>query len=115
MYDCMYYCVTSVVELEGAELIRGIVLPAYLIYIHNSLLLEWTKSLVVMSLGADLYIFKTQIPTGFYYIKETEKFQKATSHEQFIEKAFTESILANSINLMRNLLLLLPTPNVMSY
>ena len=35
MYDCMYYCVTSVVELEGAELIRGIFLPVYLIYIHT--------------------------------------------------------------------------------
>ena len=68
-----------------------------------------------MSLGADLYIFKTQIPTGFYYIKETEKFQKATSHEQFIEKAFTESILANFINLMKNLHLLLQTPKLRSY
>ena len=98
MYDCMYYCVTSVVELEGAELIRGIFfVPVYLIYIRNSLPLEWTENVVVMSLGADLYIFKTQTPTGFYCVKETEKFQKATSHEQFIERAFTESILANSI------------------
>ena len=54
MYDCMYYSVTSDVELEGAELIRGIFLPIYLIYRHNSLLLERTENVVVMSLGADL-------------------------------------------------------------
>ena len=35
----------------------------FCIYIHNSLLLEWTENVVVMSLGADLYICKTQIPS----------------------------------------------------
>ena len=70
---------TSVVELKGAELIRGIFLPVYPIYIHNSLLLEWTEKVVVMSLGADLYIFKTQIPTGFYYVKKKSRKQPLMS------------------------------------
>ena len=38
-----------------------------------------------MSLGADLYIFKTQIPTGFYYVKKnTESNLSWTVHRKSI-------------------------------
>ena len=35
MYDCMYYCVNSVVELEGAELIRGRYIFTCLSYLYT--------------------------------------------------------------------------------